>query len=68
MCERGKGSALPRRCPALQQCRDRERDHRQLQATVSVHQAYLDAIDALTLDKDAVRYDEKGNAIVDFQN
>ena len=30
--------------------------------------AYLDAIDALTLDKDAVRYDEKGNAIVDFQN
>ena len=30
--------------------------------------AYLDAIDALTLDKDAVKYDEKGNAIVDFQN
>ena len=30
--------------------------------------AYLDDIDALTLDKDAVRYDEKGNAIVDFQN
>ena len=30
--------------------------------------AYLDAIDALTLDKDAVKYDEKGNVTIDFQN
>ena len=30
--------------------------------------AYLDAINELFLDKDAVRYDEHGNAIVDFQN
>ena len=30
--------------------------------------AYLDAIDALTLDKDAVKYDENGNVTVDFQN
>ena len=30
--------------------------------------AYLDAINELILDKDAVRYDEHGNAIVDFQN
>lgn len=29
---------------------------------------YLDAINELILDKDAVRYDEHGNAIVDFQN
>ncbi len=30
--------------------------------------AYLNAIDALTLDKDAVKYDEKGNVTIDFQN
>jgi len=30
--------------------------------------AYLDAIDALTLDKDAVKYDAKGNVTIDFQN
>ena len=28
---------------------------------------YLDAIDELTLDKDAVVYDENGNATIDFQ-
>ncbi len=31
-------------------------------------QAYFEAIDHLILDKDAVRYDEQGNATVDFQN
>ena len=30
--------------------------------------AYLDAINELILDKDAVRYDENGNAVVDFKN
>ncbi len=30
--------------------------------------AYLAAVDALTLDKDAVQYDAHGNAVVDFQN
>ena len=30
--------------------------------------AYLDAINELFLDKDAVQYDEHGNATVDFQN
>jgi hypothetical protein len=30
--------------------------------------AYLDAIDQMVLDKDAVVYDEDGNASVDFQN
>ncbi len=29
---------------------------------------YLDAINEIILDKDAVKYDENGNAIVDFQN
>ena len=30
--------------------------------------AYLDAIDEMILDKDAVVYDENGNAKIDFQN
>ena len=30
--------------------------------------AYLDAIDQMILDKDAVVYDENGNATVDFKN
>ena len=30
--------------------------------------AYLDDINELILDKDAVRYDENGNAVVDFKN
>ena len=30
--------------------------------------AYFEAINDLILDKDAVKYDENGNAIVDFQN
>lgn len=30
--------------------------------------AYLDAINELILDKDAVRYDENGNAVLDFKN
>ena len=29
---------------------------------------YLKAIDEIALDKDAVKYDENGNAVVDFQN
>ena len=33
----------------------------------SIH-AYLEAIDAFVLDKDAVKYDENGNVSVDFQN
>ena len=32
------------------------------------NRAYLDAINELILDKDAVRYDENGNAVVDFKN
>jgi len=30
--------------------------------------AYLEALDEVFLDKDAVKYDEKGNATVDYQN
>ena len=30
--------------------------------------AYFDAVNELILDKDAVKYDEKGNALVDYQN